>query len=66
MSIDLCTKCDKPVDTDIDLDSYDTNVCICEHCREIAEVEEVEEEPKGYFKRIDVDDYKWIPYDTRY
>jgi len=65
MSIDTCSKCDKPVDTDIDIDSYDTDVCICEHCRQSIEADEAEEET-GYWKRIDVDDWKWIEYNTRY
>lgn len=33
----------------------------------IEEVEEVEEDTStGYMKRVDVDDWKFVPYETRY
>jgi hypothetical protein len=36
MSMDICSKCDKPVDTDFDLDCYESDKCICEACREFT------------------------------
>jgi hypothetical protein len=37
MSMDMCAKCDRPVDTDFDLDCYVDDKCICERCREADE-----------------------------
>jgi hypothetical protein len=36
MSMACCTKCDRIVDTDDDLDCYENprQVCICENCRD--------------------------------
>jgi hypothetical protein len=43
MSMDICHRCDAPVDTDFDLDCYQPDqrdsmghrdICICERCRE--------------------------------
>lgn len=46
MSIDICDRCDAPVDTDFDADCYQPDprhslkgfpdVCVCERCRERA------------------------------
>jgi len=57
MSIDICTKCDAPVDTEFDLDCYENRECVCESCRENG---------SGYMKRVDVDNWVWTPYETRY
>lgn len=45
MSMDRCCKCDRPVDTDFDLDCYipypahhvkaGWDMCVCERCQEI-------------------------------
>jgi hypothetical protein len=53
MSMDTCSKCDRPVDTDFDLDCYVPDprhslkgypdICICERCRE-REQERAEQE----------------------
>lgn len=49
MSMDICCKCDCPVDTDDDADCYQPypshplrgapDICVCEACRERMEIE---------------------------
>ena len=42
MSMDMCPRCDSPVDTDFDLEFYEKPV-MCERCREDHEDEQREE-----------------------
>lgn len=57
--IDICCNCPAQVDTDKDDDCYnDEGECWCAKCRRA--------EAGGYMKRVDVDNWEWTPYETRY
>lgn len=45
MSMDRCTRCDNLVDTDYDLECYESDKCVCESCREHDELGTYEDLP---------------------